>query len=92
MLFRSLGTLIQPPRLAISVPKDGQSVVNPVTVVGKTDRDASLSLNDKTINLEPDGRFVTTVEVSRGNDELVFRATSRRQRVNEIKLRVTVID
>ncbi|OGD57995.1 hypothetical protein A3I57_00520 [Candidatus Beckwithbacteria bacterium RIFCSPLOWO2_02_FULL_47_23] len=87
----SLWRVYQPPRLVIESPIDGQTAISPVAVAGKTDRDASLSLNDKTINLEPDGSFETTFADGPGSYELVFKSTSRRQKTNETKITVIII-
>lgn len=73
--------LYQPPRLDISAPQSGQTLFNPVQVVGRTDRDATLTLNDKTVNLEPDGRFETSFSGEIGTNRLEFKAESRRQKI-----------
>ncbi len=88
----SLMRVYQPPRLVIDSPADGQTAISPVTVAGKTDRDASLSLNDKTINLAPDGSFATIFTDDPGAYELVFKATSRRQRTAEVSRKIIIID
>jgi cytoskeletal protein RodZ len=72
--------IYQPPQLVIDAPKSGQTLFNPVQVVGRTDRDASLSLNGKTVNLEADGRFETEFSGPIGQNVLEFSATSRRQK------------
>lgn len=87
----SLVRVYQPPRLVIDSPVNGQTAINPVTVAGKTDRDASLSLNGKTLNLNPDGSFETTFADDPGTYELVFKSTSRRQKTNETKITVIII-
>lgn len=88
----SLWRVYQPPRLAVESPRDGQTAVSPVTVTGLTDRDASLTLNGETVNLEPDGRFRLEYPADPGKLQLVFRAASRRQKVNEQTINLTVID
>lgn len=87
----SLVRVYQPPRLVIDLPVDGQTAISPVTIAGKTDRDASLSLNGKTLNLNPDGSFETIFADNPGRYELVFKATSRRQKTNETKITVIII-
>jgi len=72
--------LFQPPKLLINEPQEGQEVRTPVLIKGKTDRDATLTLNNQTVNLEPDGSF-TTISSS---PELRFKATSRRGKVREL--------
>ena len=53
---------------------------SPFLIKGKTDRDATLTLNDKTVNLEPDGAFTTIGNTA----ELQLKATSRRGKVTTL--------
>ena len=87
----SLWRVYQPPHLVVDSPIDGQTAISPVEISGKTDRDASLSLNGKTLNLETDGSFATTFADSPGSYELVLKSTSRRQKTNETKITVIII-
>ncbi len=87
----SLWRVYQPPRLTVEMPVNGQTAISPVEIKGKTDRDASLSLNGKTLNLKPDGSFETTFAAEPGTAELTFRAVSRRQKASEAKITVIII-
>ena len=87
----SLWRVYQPPRLTVETPVNGQTAISPVEIKGKTDRDASLSLNDKTINLGPDGSFTVQFPADPGAAELTVRATSRRQKVSEAKITLIII-
>lgn len=87
----SLWQVYQPPRLLVESPVDGQTAISPVEIKGQTDRDASLSVNGKTINLEPDGSFKTEFLAEPGAVELTVRATSRRQKTSEKKITVIII-
>lgn len=87
----SLWRVYQPPRLVIETPVSGQTAISPVEIKGKTDRDASLSLNGKTLNLNPDGSFETIFAAESGTAELTFQATSRRQKISEVKVVITII-
>jgi len=87
----SLWRVYQSPRLTVTTPVNGQTAISPVEIKGKTDRDASLSLNDKTINLEPDGSFETQFSAGPGAAELTLRSVSRRQKSSEVKVTVTII-
>lgn len=87
----SLWRVYQPPRLVIETPVDGQTAISPVEVKGKTDRDATLTLNGKTINLEPDGSFAAEFSTEPGAIELTLRASSRRQKTSEKKITVIII-
>jgi len=87
----SLWRVYQPPRLTVEAPVDGQTAISPVEVKGKTDRDASLSLNGITTNLESDGSFTTQFSAEPGTVELTLRSVSRRQKTSEVKITVTII-
>jgi len=88
LLFSYLGIsfyqLNQPPQLNISKPDDGITLTSPVLIKGKTDHDASLTLNGKTINLESDGSFITVYNGPVGTHELKLTATSRRHKTTQI--------
>lgn len=92
LIFWALWRAYQPPRLIINAPVDGQTAISPVDIAGRTDRDASLSLNGTTLNLNPDGSFATTFENDPGSYELNFRAVSRRQKTTEKTIRIVIID
>lgn len=70
--------LNRPPKLNITQPENGQELTAPVLIKGKTDHDAVLTLNGKSINLETDGSFTTVYTASPGTHELKLISTSRR--------------
>ncbi|MFH0942803.1 MAG: helix-turn-helix domain-containing protein [Candidatus Beckwithbacteria bacterium] len=82
--------LYQPPPINIFQPQEAQEGTSPVLIKGKTDRDATLTLNDKTINLEPDGSFTTIYNGPPGTHELKLKAVSRRQKQTELILYVII--
>ncbi|MFC1627355.1 helix-turn-helix domain-containing protein [Patescibacteria group bacterium] len=75
--------LNQPPRLVITQPENGQTLTSPILIKGKTNHDATLTLNGKTINLESDGSFTTVYNGPQGTVELKLKATSRRDKSTE---------
>src|SRR3989344_575615 len=86
----SIYNLYQPPKLTVSQPNEAATVLSPVTVVGKTERDASLTLNGKTISLEPDGSFTTSFESIDSTATLNFQATSRRGKTTTLMRHVII--
>lgn len=82
----TISKIFAPPKLSLDQPQSGEEVQAPFLIKGKTDRDATLTLNDKTVNLEPDGRFVTLAST----DELKFTATSRRGKSQSLVLHVII--
>lgn len=88
----SLWRVYQPPRLIINTPVAGQSAVSPVAIAGRNDRDATLTINGKTVNLEPDGSFTLEYPAEPGQLELKFTATSRRKKTSEKTVTVIIIE
>jgi transcriptional regulator with XRE-family HTH domain len=72
--------LFQPPALIVIKPQEGEEVKLPILIKGKTDRDATLTLNNQTVNLEPDGSFTTVANTA----QLKFVAISRRGKSREL--------
>lgn len=83
--------LYRPPKLTIDQPLEAQELTSPVLIKGKTDRDATLTLNDKTVNLEPDGQFTTIYSTQSGTLELNFKATSRRGKSRGLVRHVIIV-
>lgn len=84
--------LYQPPKLIIDQPQEAQELTSAsVLIKGKTDRDATLTLNDKTVNLEPDGQFTTILSTDSGVLTLNFSATSRRGKSRELVRHVIIV-
>lgn len=90
-LISILFKLFRPPALIINQPQEAQELISPVLIKGKTDRDATLTLNDKTVNLEPDGRFTTIYSTQSGTLKLNFKATSRRGKSRELVRHVIIV-
>lgn len=86
----SIFKLYQPPKLIITQPDNAITTLSPVLIKGQTDRDATLTLNGKTINLEPDGHFITVFNGSPGTHELKLISTSRRQKSIQKSIHVII--
>jgi len=82
----SLFNLNQPPSLNIILPAEGQEVVSPALIKGKTNHDATLTLDGKTLNLDSDGSFTTIHHGAPGPITLKFKAVSRRNKTTETEL------
>lgn len=83
--------LYRPPSITLTQPQEAQEVSSPVLIKGKTDRDANLTLNDKTVNLEPDGSFTTIYNGSPGAYELKLVSTSRRRKTAELIRHIIIV-
>lgn len=86
----ALFKLYQPPKLEIFQPEKGQTITSPVLIKGKTDHDATLTLNGKTVNLESDGSFITVYNGPPGTAELKLQATSRRHKTTNLTRHVII--
>ena len=89
-LSLSLLNLNQPPKLEIFKPENGQELSNPVLIKGKTNHDATLTLNGKTINLESDGNFTTVFNGPIGTHELKIKSTSRRNKFTQTSRHIII--
>ena len=86
----SIIKLYQPPALTVIQPIEAATVVSPVTVTGKTNHDASLTLNGKTVSLGADGSFNTNFESLPGTATLTLEATSRRGKTTTLVRHVII--
>lgn len=82
--------LYQPPSLIVIQPIEAATVISPMTITGKTDHDASITLNGKTISLEEDGSFNTSFELLPGTATLTLQATSRRGKTTTLVRHVII--
>jgi len=89
-LSLSFYKLQSPPLLTITKPENGQELTTPVLIKGKTNHDAHLTLNGKTINLETDGTFTTVFNGDLGTHELKLKSTSRRQKSTSKSLHIII--
>ncbi|MEA3355436.1 MAG: helix-turn-helix transcriptional regulator [Patescibacteria group bacterium] len=89
-LALSFYKLNRPPKLIVFKPKNGQTLATPVLIKGKTNHDATLTLNGKIINLESDGNFTTVFNGLSGAQELKLKSTSRRQKSTQTTLHLII--
>lgn len=68
----------QPPDLKIEKP-DNMTIVkeNKIEIIGKTDSDATVSINGINILVRDDGKFFDTVQLEKGKNIITVSATSR---------------
>lgn len=71
-------SFISPPSLDVYTPKEDEVVskVN-LLVSGKTDTDATVSINNQPVLVEPDGDFAAEIEIFEGTEEILIKAVSR---------------
>lgn len=86
--------LQQPPILVVEQPSDGQQVVEAkrVDVLGRTDPDATVSINGVGVLVRSDGKFFDQVQLFSGNNIITISSTSRYGKTSTIIREVNVPD
>ena len=71
-------SLAAAPQLVIDSPQNNQKVTqNEVEVVGKTDPDANLEINDERVPLDQEGNFKILIKLSSGENKINISSTSK---------------
>ncbi len=71
-------SFISPPKLSLEAPVEGQMVDSTkVTVLGKTDPEATVKVNNQPVIVGDDGSFTTSIEVVSDTNEVLVIAKSR---------------
>lgn len=90
ILFQYRFAIISPP-LEISAPVEGAVVLSrTITVVGKTDPNATIFVNNDTASLDSDGNFKKVINVFPGEIKIVIKAVNRFGKETIIERRVEV--
>jgi len=74
---RQLFTFVSAPEISVHQPQENQTVTSPITVSGTTDPQATVTLNNRLVNVDPQGKFETQITLPEGEHVLVVTATSR---------------
>ena len=88
-LYREYRTFVSEPYLVLLEPSNGQSVSNDESVVvGKTDRDAKLFLNDQPIFVNESGEFRERVRLQPGVNTVTVKVVNRfgKERVETVSV------
>jgi cytoskeletal protein RodZ len=76
LLFQYRAAFISPP-LRITSPEQSAMVGQEVTVSGKTDREASVTVNNEAVSLNSQGEFVKRVSLFPGKTTIIISAKNR---------------
>ena len=69
---------MQPPKVRVVLPVDGQKVVErTLRVTGDTDPNAVVKVNNQPVIVNEDGNFVTEIEVYEATMEIIVVSISR---------------
>lgn len=90
-LFAQYQSFAAAPALQVDSPNDNLQVNNgTVSVVGRTDPDATLSINGQQVDLTASGAFSVSVTLPDGTTDLAIAATNKLGRVTTVKRTITV--
>ena len=90
--FLQYQRLFQPPHLLVEQPQEGAKVQElQVNVLGTTDSDATIVVNNATVLVRDEGRFFETVQLQDGPNTITIEAISRRGKKTTLKRTVTVV-
>jgi cytoskeletal protein RodZ len=85
-------SLISAPLLVIENPKDfAQVLTRQVEITGKTDPEATLSVNNEKVNIDQDGKFAEQINLNEGLNEIEVKAVSKFGRERIIKKTVQYV-
>lgn len=77
---------VRPPALSISVPQEGTVVeARKVAVVGRTDPDTTVKVNNQPVFVSEDGNFSAEIEIYEGTTEIIIKAISRTGKESTIR-------
>lgn len=85
--YRQLHT--PPPLVVESPPDDLVTEKAEISVYGKTDKDATLTINNEPVLVKEDGKFFKDFPVTVGNNTLVIEATTRVGKKTAVTRRIT---
>jgi cytoskeletal protein RodZ len=90
LVFSYLGyqykKFVSPPSLEITEPKEGEVVRSRnVWVLGKTDQDVVLKVNNQPVLVEDEGQFKAEIQIYEGTTEIVVKAVSRSGKETTLK-------
>lgn len=92
-LFLQYLSFVNPPELSIESPKEGEIITSEkVTVKGKSDRDAVISVNNQKIALSENGEFTTTLTLSPGVNTINIESASKQGKKRTITRTIQIME
>jgi cytoskeletal protein RodZ len=89
LLFQYRAAFIAPP-LRISSPEQGAVVSQDITVVGKTDSEAAVTVNNEAVSLTNNGDFVKRLSLFPGKTTIVITSKNRFGKETKVVREITV--
>lgn len=83
-VFYQVRSVTAPPNLMVDNPKEGERLAKPVvTVDGKTESDATVTINGRSAIVDADGNFSLTIDIPAGPTIIDIQAKKRRGKTAE---------
>ncbi len=83
-VFYQVRAVTAAPSLSIEMPKEGERLARPVAdIQGKTEPDATVSINGRPAIVEADGHFTLSIDIPSGPTVIVIQAKKRRGKTAE---------
>lgn len=85
--------IFSPPPLEIIQPQDGSIIrEQTIKVIGKSRKEAEITINNNPIFVDADGRFETQIDLKKGLNLIKITAKKKYSRIQETDLRVLLSD
>lgn len=82
---------ISPPSLSVIEPRESQLVKEAkVRVLGKTDTDATIKVNNQSVLVDSEGNFEAMIEIAKDTSEIEIKATSRSGKETAVRRTINV--
>lgn len=78
------------PNLELTSPQENQTVSSLVTIEGTTHPQATVTINSKPIEVNPEGKFTETIDLTPGEHTITVEAQSRTDKTTTIQRTVVV--
>ncbi len=83
--------ILKPPKLVIYTPSEGYLAKNLKTLIqGETDKEVSLQINGKDVNINERGAFETPIDLSKGVNTITITATKKHGKQTSLTRHVIV--
>jgi cytoskeletal protein RodZ len=89
-LFFQYRAAFFPPALTVSSPADGSKTAQTITVSGKSDGNASVTINGAPVSVATDGTFQKAVTLFPGSSTITIKATNRFGKTSTVQKTVDV--
>jgi cytoskeletal protein RodZ len=89
-LFIQYRAAFLPPSLEITAPKTDSTTSQEITVTGKTDSNATVTINDQQVAPSSDGTFSKQITLFPGSTTISIKATNRFGKVSTIQRNIVV--